>query len=112
MELIRDYRNVAMEQFNGNDTRTNDIIQIDIELGANKDKQILDLCLTMIDNNDSSEFAESYFNYVVMHYMFDTDSDWQILNNICAASQYEPILLKAYAHPRFKSNINAIICTH
>eukprot|EP01083_Nonionella_stella_P289288 984473_1 len=109
-DLITDYRNIPVEQLPSNDT--NDMIQIDMELGGNKDKEILDLCLTMIDNNDSSDFAESYFNDVVMHYMFDTDSDWQILNNICAASQYEPILLKAYAHPRFKSNINAIICTH
>eukprot|EP01083_Nonionella_stella_P315957 1143128_1 len=61
-----------------------------------------------MDNNDESEFASLYFNQIIMSYVWD--DEWLLLNNICSANQYEPILLNCFAHKQFKLKIDDIIC--
>eukprot|EP01083_Nonionella_stella_P023718 65627_1 len=73
-----------------------------------KMKEILDVYLSMIDNDDESAFVDVYFNDIIMSYVWD--EEWLLLNNICSASQYEPILLHCFGHKDFKHKLDDIIC--
>eukprot|EP01083_Nonionella_stella_P138428 421244_1 len=90
------------------DYRKKTDVTIKVRKDDKKINEILDVYLAMMDNNDESEFASLYFNQIIMSYVWD--DEWLLLNNICSANQYEPILLNCFAHKQFKLKIDDIIC--
>eukprot|EP01084_Bolivina_argentea_P098584 177161_1 len=109
-QFIKDYGEIKNVSDLEKMLKKGDILRSDENNEVDRNKEMLDFLLTIMDNNDTSKFAQSYFDDIIMYYLFDKQFD--LLNTICSASQYEPILLKIYKRSEFRQNIKSIICKH